>query len=103
MCDEQRKIQRTPFEPSEERLAEPTQTGACVQDDDVAAAADLDTRGVAAIAEGARPRRGYRAANAPKLDMRGGFDGGNLTQPRTKMKFKKRREDRESSRITNER
>jgi hypothetical protein len=59
MRDKQGKIERATFELRQERLAEPTQTGARIQNDDVASAADLYTGGVTTVAKCARSWRGY--------------------------------------------
>jgi hypothetical protein len=86
--NEEREIERLGLEFLKQRDAELAQAGAGIEDDDVLAAADFDAGGVAAITDGSPPRRGNRAANAPKLDARRGFDGETLAQVSGKMKLK---------------
>ena len=86
--NEEREVERLGLEFAKQRDAELAQAGAGVEDDDVFAAADFNAGGVAAITDGSPPRRGNRAANAPKLDARRGFDGETLAQVGEKMKLK---------------
>jgi hypothetical protein len=81
MCvrKEQRQAERTPSGFSEERLAEFAQSGAGVKDEAVISGPNFDAGGVTAVTRGFPSRRGNGAANAPKRDVRGDSDAGNLT------------------------
>ena len=72
----------------QQREAEFSQTGAGVEDDDIATVPDFDASGVAAVTHGVRAGRRYRTANAPKLDVRGRFNEFTLTQTREKTNLK---------------
>ena len=86
--DQQGKVEWSPLEFGEQRLAKPAQPGAAIENEDVTPAADFDAGGVAAVADRARPRCWNRATNSPKLDVRGGFDAKNLAQRHAKLKLK---------------
>ena len=85
--EKQGKIERLTLELGKQRLAEFAQPGSGVQDDDFLPAADFHAGGVSAITHCARFRRGNRAANAPKLDVRGGFDTEDFSAGAGKNKF----------------
>ena len=70
MREEQGKIERLALEFFEQGLAELPQTGAGVEDDDVGAATDFETGGVAAITQRAGSRGGNRTAHSPKFNLR---------------------------------
>jgi hypothetical protein len=89
--DEQRELERAVAEFGEQGFPQRAQAGAGVENDDVVAGADLDAGGVAAVTDGARPRRGNRAANAPEFYGRGRFDAETLTQAPGKIKLKNQR------------
>jgi hypothetical protein len=86
--NEQREIERALGKFREQRPAQSAQAGAGVEDDDVGAGTDFDAGGVAAVTDGARPRRGNRAANAPEFYGRGRFDVETLAQMPGKIKLK---------------
>jgi hypothetical protein len=86
--EEQRKVQRAALEFRQQRLAKFAQAGAGVENDDVAAAADFDASGVAAVTRGVRAGRRDRAANAPELDLRSRIDESTLAQTRGKTNLK---------------
>jgi hypothetical protein len=85
---QQGEIQRLVLEFLQQRDAQLAQAGARIQNDNILAATDFDAGSVAAIADGACSRSGYRAADTPKLDARCRFDIRTLTQVMGKKKFK---------------
>jgi hypothetical protein len=73
--EEQREIERMTFEFLEQGLAQFSQAGAGIKDDEVVAVADFDAGGVAAIAHGARSGRGDGTADAPEFYASASIDG----------------------------
>jgi hypothetical protein len=86
--NEQGEIERALGKFREERPAQSAQARAGVEDDDVGTGTDFDAGGVAAVTDGARPRRGNRAANAPEFYGRGRFDAETLAHSPGKIKLK---------------
>jgi hypothetical protein len=78
--EEQREVERLFLKFLEQRLAQPAQTGAGVEDDDVVAVAKFDAGGVAAVADGGCPRRRDGAAHTPECYDSARFDGNTLAQ-----------------------
>ena len=86
--DEQGEIERLLFEFLHEREAEFAQARAAIKDDNVVVVADFDAGGVAAIADGGRPRCGNGSADTPEFYVRAFLDGQTLTQLTGKIKAK---------------
>ena len=79
--NQQRQIERAFFEFRQQRLSQRAQPSARVQNNDVFTGTDFDTGSIAAVTCRAATRRRNRAANTPKFDLRGYFDGIKLPQP----------------------
>src|SRR5262249_6191996 len=80
MGEEQGDFHGGIVELGEQLAAERAQAGAAVENDDLVIGADLDARGVSAVANGGWAGCGDRAADAPKFQVSWGFAVGFMSQ-----------------------